>query len=96
MVHPSRVLNYSVDDAFMTLARIESLCSAVLRTRNLILLPFGPKIFVLISLLAARFHYPEIAVWRVSGSEEIKDREPSDHVMGLRVTFSPSRETGEQ
>lgn len=86
---PSRILTYDVGDPMTSLAQLESLSAGVIARKNLILLPFGPKIFVLVSLLTARIHHPEIAVWRVSGSEEVVDRKPSKYVMGLRVVFSP-------
>jgi hypothetical protein len=89
VVKSERLLSYQVEEPFLSLSHLESLCSALSSQQNVILLPFGPKIFVLISLLVARLHYPDIAVWRVSGSEDITDRSASQYLYGLRVIFSP-------
>jgi len=89
MVNGAQVLNYPVEDPFLTLSRMESLCAALLSQKNIAILPFGPKIFALVALLIARLHFPQIAVWRVSGSEEIVDRLPSEEFIGLRAIFQP-------
>jgi hypothetical protein len=90
MVDNSRVLSYRVDEPFLTMSQIESLCSSLNAYKNVVLVPFGPKLFVLVSLLVSRLHYPDLAVWRVSGLEDLSDRLASEHVYGLRVTFLPT------
>jgi hypothetical protein len=80
-----RVLKYQVAQPLLTLSYLESLCSGLLQKSNIVLLPFGPKIFVLSSLIVAKLYEPRIAVWRVSGSEAIVDRKASDHIYGLRL-----------
>jgi hypothetical protein len=90
MVEKSQILSYKVDEPFLTMSQIESLCSALNENRNVVMVPFGPKLFVLVSLLTSRLHYPDLAVWRVSGSEEVIDRTASQYIYGLRTVFVSS------
>jgi hypothetical protein len=75
---------YRVDRPFDTFVALESFAFGITRHSNLIILPFGPKIFALCALIVAVIH-PAIAVWRVSGAEEQIDRRSSGIVMGLRA-----------
>jgi len=78
-------------DCFITL---ESLIYGLSRTKNTILLPFGPKIFALCALLVASVH-PTTAVWRVSAGfqEEAVNRQASGYVYGLQVDIHPFDES---
>lgn len=79
---------YSVEDPLGTFVVLERLVKRLASHTRPILLPFGPKLFALNSMLVAMF-YPAVAVWRVSGSEiEIPvQRRASGGLFGLRVTF---------
>jgi hypothetical protein len=84
-------LSYTVSNPLNLYTELESLIYRLCQHRNVILFPFGPKIFALCSILAACSH-PQAAVWRVSaeGLEDATDRLPSDFVFGLAVSFPPS------
>jgi len=88
-IQPNRQFTYSVYDPFECLSRLESLSSGVIRSRKLVLLPFGPKVFALSCLLVACIH-SEIGVWRVSSEqqEQAVDRKPNHKLVGLRTIFT--------
>ncbi|MCQ8104375.1 hypothetical protein NP590_09700 [Methylomonas sp. SURF-2] len=81
-------INYRPDDPVGCYSLLESLLYGVAPFGRPIILPFGPKIFTLMALLACT-KYSEASVWRVSAQEnEIPaDRLPSDYIIGVRVTF---------
>jgi hypothetical protein len=77
---------YDVDRPMDTFVELESFTFGVTRAHNLVVLPFGPKIFALCAMLIGIIH-PEVAVWRVSGKEEKVDRTAAGEVYGLGVNF---------
>jgi hypothetical protein len=85
-VPPSQQLTYRVQDPLDCFAKLESLTFGLTQEKNPILLPFGPKIFSLCSLLIGLLN-PSIPVWRVSaeGQEAPVNREASGFVYGLQV-----------
>ena len=84
-----RLITYRVQQPFDTFINLESLIYGLSRTKNPILLPMGPKIFALISLIVGILHR-EIAVWRVSASvqESPVDRKATGDFCGLSATIS--------
>jgi hypothetical protein len=83
---------YRIDEPFQCFATLESLISELLRTGHRpVVLPFGPKIFALASMLAAAVRNPVTPVWRVSGGvlDEPADRQPEDVLVTLRVATRP-------
>lgn len=86
MMDRSRILEYDVDCPYDLFVKLESLVAGLSARSNCILLPFGPKIFALASLLVASI-YSDVAVWRVSGAEEPADR-VGHSVYGLSATFT--------
>jgi hypothetical protein len=77
---------YPLSKPLDTFVQLESFVFGITRTHNLIVLPFGPKLFALCAMLVGMVH-PEVAVWRVSGGEDRIDREPSGELFGLTVDF---------
>ncbi len=84
----NRQIAYSVGQPMASLATLQSLTQGLLRDSNVIMLPFGPKIFTLCCLLLACSE-PRLAVWRVSslGSETPVDRVASEFIYGLIVDW---------
>jgi hypothetical protein len=89
-VRPSGRFYYVVDKPLDCFSDLELLVSSLLHDSNPILLPFGPKIFTLTSLLVAAVH-PTAAVWRVSGAEEPTDRVAAGEVTGISACFDNPR-----
>lgn len=86
---PSRQqISYRPDDPVGCYNLLESLLYGIVPFGRPVILPFGPKIFTLMALLACT-KYSEASVWRVSAqqSEIAVDRLPSEHIIGVRVTF---------
>lgn len=82
-------LIYNVEEPEEIYARLESLVFRKLTVvGNVILLPFGPKMFFLISLAVACSHRA-ISVWRVSANdaEVPANRIASGKVIGFEMTF---------
>jgi hypothetical protein len=80
---------YRVQDPLDCFSRMQSLVQGLIVTNNVVLLPFGPKLIVLCSLIVAA-RDKRVAVWRVSaqGSEVPVDRKGSENIYGLRVCFA--------
>lgn len=87
-VRPARMLEYRVEQSIECYTILESLVYGVLKTGNVLLLPFGPKVFALCCLLVAHI-YPAVAVWRVSaaGGEKPVNRRASGRMSSLSVRF---------
>lgn len=81
-----RRIEYRVERPVDCLTQLEMLADSCSKSATTIILPFGPKIFALGSLLVAVIH-PQISVWRVSAgkNEEPIQREATGEVCGLRV-----------
>jgi hypothetical protein len=81
-------IDYRVEQPFDCFVALESLTDRCLRSNRVVLLPFGPKIFALCSLLVASIH-ENASVWRVSagGAEPALDRIPSQFFCGLTAEF---------
>lgn len=89
-VSPDRRIEYGVLNPYETFVRLESLCYGLVRRTRPVIVPFGPKIFALLSMLVA-LHWPdELSVWRVSGeqAETPHDTEAEGTISGLRVEFA--------
>ncbi|WP_459575656.1 hypothetical protein [Cupriavidus sp. 8B] len=84
----SRVLEYDVCAPTSVIARLESVVRGLGDEHSVVLVPFGPKIFVLCSLIAAVVR-SDVAVWRVSQGTTIEpsDRQASEVSVGLRLVF---------
>jgi hypothetical protein len=88
MTPPEQQLTYDVGDPLDCVARLQSLTRGLRTRSNIVLLPFGPKLFSLCCLLVAASDR-QIAVWRVSAqqADEPIDKRASGHIHGLRVTL---------
>jgi hypothetical protein len=88
-VPPAHQLGYFVQDPFDCFTKLESLVYGISRTKNPVLIPFGPKIFSLCSMLVGLLHIGA-PVWRVSaeGQEPPVNRKASGFVYGLEVNFA--------
>lgn len=80
---------YRVDRPFEYFLMLECLVYGLLRDSRPILIPFGPKIFALVSMLIAKIHAPNVTVWRVSGGQatEPADRIAAGKIISLTTTF---------
>ena len=78
-------LRYPVADPQRTIAMLDSVVRGLSSDYNIVILPGGPKIFVLACLLAQRIHR-NVSVWRVSSGASIrpKDVDASGITVGLR------------
>lgn len=87
---PNRILQYEVCAPKSVIAILESVVRGLSDNHSVVMVPFGPKIFVLCSLIVAAMR-DDLAVWRVSQGDTIKahDRMASDVAVGLRISFQP-------
>jgi hypothetical protein len=83
-------LLYSVEDPNATFALLNSLVLHLAGRTNVILLPSGPKILALLSLLTSLLHNG-VGVWRVSAgaNERPIDRKASGTTVVVRARFRP-------
>jgi hypothetical protein len=92
---PSRVLQYEVCAPKSVIAVLESVVRGLSDSHSVVMVPFGPKIFVLCSLIVAALR-DDLAVWRVSQGSTIKahDRVASEVTVGLRMSFQSGNVIG--
>lgn len=81
-----RIAKYDVLRPVETLNSVASIVQGLKPTHNVVMVPSGPKIFVLSCLLLAALDR-EISVWRVSQGRMIspKDKKSSEHITFLNV-----------
>lgn len=91
-IRPSHVVDYDVCSPASVVATLESVVRGLSAEHSVVLVPFGPKIFVLCSLVVAAMRQ-DVAVWRVSQGIHISphDRRASDITVGLRLSFGATR-----
>lgn len=87
VVPVDRRLIYSVMRPFDAFSAVESLLYGKLATTRPMIVPFGPKIFSVVGMIAAAIHQPEVAIWRVSTGQSNTpiDRRGSDDLTGIRM-----------
>lgn len=80
---------YDIKNAFGLFARLESLIYGVSRESRVAVVPLGPKIFALCSLLAVSFSDRDATVWRFSSEGELapQDRTAAGSIVSLVVDF---------
>lgn len=90
-LQPRQILRYPVANPERTVAMLDSTIRGLQENYNVVLLPGGPKMFALCSLIACTLHR-DAAVWRVSSGGSIRPRDilPSSHFVGLRWTCGSS------
>lgn len=86
----SHVFRYPASDLKRTGIMLSSLCSGLVDKCRIILVPLGPKPFVLLCLFQS-LRMPQLEVWRVTGgaTEEPALREPSGDFVVCKAVFSP-------
>lgn len=87
-IPPSHVIEYDVCSPASVVATLESVVRGLSDDHSVVLVPFGPKIFVLCSLIVAAMRQ-DVGVWRVSQGRYIEpqDRRASSVKVGLRLSF---------
>jgi len=85
----ARKIYYSIDTPFDCFVKMESFMHGASLVSRPVIVPFGPKIFALVSLLVGCV-YKNVAVWRISFglNEPPIERVPNGMLTGLRVTFT--------
>jgi hypothetical protein len=86
-----QILHYSVTEPASTLRALEALVYGLIGVARPVVVPLGPKIFSAAALLAALIHYPQVAVWRVSGGrhDEPSEKPPGSNTVIWQVEISP-------
>lgn len=82
-------VRYDVADPYQCFAELESLTYGLLDRNRPVIIPFGPKIFSLLSFIVAAIHAPNVTVWRVSG-EQVgmpDDRVASGNIISVSALF---------
>lgn len=79
---------YDLNEPAQLFSEMNSLVDMLKPHFNVVLIPFGPKLFALVTLLVASSH-DDVGVWRVSsGSLEAPvNRKPSEHIVSVSVTL---------
>jgi hypothetical protein len=92
-----RCLPYDLQQPAQLFHEMNSLVDMLKRHFNPVLIPFGPKLFALVSLLVATVH-DDVGVWRVSSGalERPVNRLPSGHFISMYVDFKAESRSSEQ
>jgi hypothetical protein len=87
----TRGARYEVLQPFSTFAKLESLAYGLGATHRVVVVPFGPKIFSVCSMLVGLLHPSVVSVWRVSAGvpDAPVDQEPAGLMTSLRVRLAP-------
>ncbi|MGN8112116.1 hypothetical protein ACTJLB_29395 [Paraburkholderia sp. 22098] len=91
-----RCLPYDLQEPVQLFHEMNSLVDMLRGHFNPVLIPFGPKLFALVSLLVATVH-DDVGVWRVSSGnlEKPVNRESSGHFISMHVGFEEVVRTDE-
>lgn len=83
-----RTIYYDLMDPVSSFHQLSSLVSGLVSSFNPIVVPFGPKMFSILSLLVAT-QFEQVGLWRVSSTPLTPaiDRRPSRYSVGIRVMF---------
>lgn len=86
------LLPYNIDDAFGAIHDLEEVVFALRGQFRVALVPLGPKLFALMSILVALEYRDEIAVWRVSSdqSETLVDHAATGQITTLSARLRNS------
>lgn len=86
-------ISYPVLKPIELFTSLESLVHGALQRNRVVLVPLGPKIFALSSMLVSMIHFPRVAVWRVSSGPYSKpvNRHANGSVVGVDVTFAATQ-----
>jgi hypothetical protein len=89
---PERIVRYNVADPYRCFVELEALTYGLMDNMRPIIVPFGPKLFALLSFLIGVIHSPDVTVWRVSGDQVgmPDDRVASGNIISLNTIFLPS------
>lgn len=66
VVDGSNIWTYDVESPAATFYELEAIVAGLTREHNVVLVPLGPKLFAVISLLVALVHRSDVGVWRLS------------------------------
>ncbi|NTW87981.1 MAG: hypothetical protein HGB26_02390 [Desulfobulbaceae bacterium] len=69
LISEGESFKYPLDDPFTLFCSLESLVYSTSQDSRPTIIPFGPKLFSLVSMLVALCHYPKVTIWRVSGEQ---------------------------
>lgn len=85
----TKLVSYPVDNPMESFFYLNSLVQDLSERSNLLILPFGPKIFAAIAMLVAISH-PSVGVWHATGDTDLPayDHEASEHFVTMELTFS--------
>lgn len=85
----AEVFVYPIDKATECLGLIEALTHRLKDGYRTVVMPFGPKVFAVCSMLIACVYHPRVGVWRISSNPTsmARDQVPSDLTIGLRIQF---------
>jgi len=88
-IPPERQIEYDIGFPRVCTAMLQSLAAGLANDNNVVLLPFGPKLFALCCLLVASSD-DRLAVWRVSSleNEDETNRVGSSNIFGLASSWT--------
>jgi hypothetical protein len=84
-----QIIRYPIADPYGAFLQLESHLFGILARGRALMLPMGPKIFALCSMVAALHHYPQVGVWRVRQRETPVPRFASGELFGLTLRLIP-------
>lgn len=88
-----RPIHFDVADPVFLFEKLRALIAGIRLDHRVVLIPSGPKITALVSLMVAMTLHPDISVWRISSGplEPIFHRRPTGNVVALNVSFGSAQ-----
>lgn len=90
VVDDSNIWTYDIESPAATFYELEGVVAGLTLEHNVVLVPLGPKLFAVISMLVSLVHRPDVGVWRLSagGLRIPKEQVAAGPIAGLAVHLS--------
>jgi hypothetical protein len=94
LVRKNRALRYQVNSPASTFGQLAGLVTSISSRSNPVILPFGPKIFFMLSLLISAI-YREVGIWHITGDSlpANQTQSASNCLIGFQAKIGPSQDT---
>lgn len=85
-VESQKIISYEMEAPSRIYSILDATVKGIVDESRIVTIPFGPKIFALISLLVSINNYPNMPIWSVSSiKDDPVDRKPSGEILTFSV-----------
>lgn len=89
LVDPRNIWTYRADDPYSTFVELEAIVHGLDSSHNVVVVPLGPKLFVVVCLLVSSLYHNLVGVWRLSpgGLRIPREQFPTGQISYLTAHF---------